>query len=162
MSFSDAKKAFISSMGAKISDPAVANELGAKFLESVFLNYPQMKLFFSHLNTSPGSQDLNNYGGKIMKAIGNAAQNLDNLSGALSPPNDLQPQDAWAKPDNFKVRSPFKILAGRFIKTSLWIMSNTLNGVLAKQFPSDFYKYAELGWSDFMINIFFVLRSKSK
>ncbi|XP_075181375.1 hemoglobin subunit alpha-5-like isoform X2 [Anomaloglossus baeobatrachus] len=144
MSFSDAKKAFISSMGAKISDPAVANELGAKFLESVFLNYPQMKLFFSHLNTSPGSQDLNNYGGKIMKAIGNAAQNLDNLSGALSPPNDLQPQDAWAKPDNFK------------------IMSNTLNGVLAKQFPSDFYKYAELGWSDFMINIFFVLRSKSK
>ncbi|KAM4018077.1 hemoglobin subunit alpha-5-like isoform 3-T5 [Anomaloglossus baeobatrachus] len=120
------------------------NSHGSLYIKSVFLNYPQMKLFFSHLNTSPGSQDLNNYGGKIMKAIGNAAQNLDNLSGALSPPNDLQPQDAWAKPDNFK------------------IMSNTLNGVLAKQFPSDFYKYAELGWSDFMINIFFVLRSKSK
>ncbi|KAM4018078.1 hemoglobin subunit alpha-5-like [Anomaloglossus baeobatrachus] len=143
MSLTDAEKAFIASMGAKISVPAVADELGAKFLESL-LSYPQTKIYFSHLNTSHGSQDLRNNGGKIMKAIGNAAQHLDDLHGALSPPNDLQPQDAWANPGTFKM------------------MSSTLNGVLADQFSSEFIIDGEVSFHKFMALVASLPMFKSK
>ncbi|XP_075181602.1 hemoglobin subunit alpha-5-like [Anomaloglossus baeobatrachus] len=144
MSFTDAEKAFLASMGAKISVPAVADELGAKFLERLYLSFPQTKAYFSHFDTNHGSQDLRNNGRKIMKAIGNAAQNLDDLHGALSPPNDLQPRDAWAKPGNFKM------------------MSNTLNVVLANQFPREFNTKILAAWDKFLSTVFSVLESKYK
>ncbi|XP_075181379.1 hemoglobin subunit alpha-3-like isoform X2 [Anomaloglossus baeobatrachus] len=134
MSFTDSEKAFLFSMGVKISDPPVADELGAKSLERLFLSDPGTEIYFYQFNN----------GGKIMKAIGNAAQNLDNLDDALSPPNDLQPQNFWLNPDNFKM------------------MSNTLNGVLANQFPREFNTKILAAWDKFLSTVSSVLESKYK
>ncbi|XP_044148188.1 hemoglobin heart muscle subunit alpha-type-like [Bufo gargarizans] len=78
MGLSDSEKAAITSLWEKIAPEA--NKLGAESLSRLFQNHPETKSFFSHLDLTPGSQDLLTHGGKIFNAIGEASKNLDSLS----------------------------------------------------------------------------------
>ncbi|KAE8579907.1 hypothetical protein XENTR_v10024231 [Xenopus tropicalis] len=103
MTFSSAEKAAIASLWGKVSGHA--DEIGGEALERLFLSFPQTKTYFSHFDLSHGSKDLSAHGGKVLRAIGNAASHLDDISGALSALSDLHAYKLRVDPGNFKVSS---------------------------------------------------------
>ncbi|XP_073501867.1 hemoglobin subunit alpha-5-like [Phyllobates terribilis] len=140
MTFSDAEKAAISSLAAKIA--AHADDFGAEALERMFLSYPQTKTYFSHIDLSHGSKDLHSHGGKIVKAIGNAAQHVDDLDHALSSLSDLHAQKLRVDPGNFR------------------LLSHSIQVTLAAHFPGEFSAVAQAAWDKFLSAVSSVLVSK--
>ncbi|XP_069841483.1 hemoglobin subunit alpha-5-like [Dendropsophus ebraccatus] len=140
MTFSAAEQAAITSIAAKIAGHA--NEIGAEALERLFLSFPQTKTYFSHLNLSHGSSDLSTHGGKIVNAVVNAAQHLDNLDGALSTLSDLHAQKLRVDPGNFR------------------LLSHSIQVTLAVHFSSDFNAVAQAAWDKFLSAVSSVLVSK--
>ncbi|KAM5152871.1 hemoglobin subunit alpha-5-like [Mantella aurantiaca] len=140
MTFSDAEKAAIVSIWAKISGNV--NALGAEALERLFLSFPQTKTYFSHFDLSHDSKDLHRHGGKVLNAIGNAAQHLDDLDHALSALSDLHAQNLRVDPGNFK------------------LLSHSIQVTLAVHFPKEFSATAQAAWDKFLSAVSSVLVSK--
>ncbi|CAJ0940674.1 unnamed protein product [Ranitomeya imitator] len=140
MTFSEAEKAAISSLAAKISPHA--DDFGAEALDRMFLSYPQTKTYFSHFDLSAGSKDLRSHGGKIVKAIGNAAQHVDDLDHALSSLSDLHAQKLRVDPGNFR------------------LLSHSIQVALAAHFPGEFNAVAQAAWDKFLSAVSSVLVSK--
>ncbi|XP_073399293.1 hemoglobin subunit alpha-5-like [Dendrobates tinctorius] len=140
MTFSEAEKAAISSLAAKIS--ANAEDFGADALYRMFLSFPQTKTYFSHFDLSQGSKDLRSHGGKIVKAIGNAAQHVDDLDHALSSLSDLHAQKLKVDPANFKK------------------LSQAIQVGLSAHFPGEFTPVAQGAWDKFLASVSSVLVSK--
>ncbi|KAM9304722.1 hemoglobin subunit alpha-3-like [Gastrophryne carolinensis] len=140
MTFSEAEKAAITSIWALAAGQA--NALGAEALERLFLSYPQTKTYFSHFNLSHGSADLQRHGGKVLNAIGSAAQHLDNISGALSALSDLHAQNLRVDPGNFR------------------LLSHSIQVTLAVHFPRQFSAAVQAAWDKFLSAVSAALVSK--
>ncbi|XP_073399296.1 hemoglobin subunit alpha-5-like [Dendrobates tinctorius] len=140
MTFSEAEKAAISSLASKITGHADA--IGAEALHRMFLSNPQTKTYFSHFDLSQGSKDLHSHGGKVVKAIGNAAQHLDNIDHALSSLSDLHAQKLKVDPGNFRM------------------LSHSIQVTLAAHFPSEFNAVSHAAWDKFLSVVSCVLVSK--
>ncbi|KAM4023788.1 hemoglobin subunit alpha-5-like [Anomaloglossus baeobatrachus] len=140
MTFSDAEKAAISSFAAKIAGHA--DGIGAEALERLFLSFPQTKTYFSHFDLSHGSKDVRNHGGKVVKAIVNAAQHLDKIDHVLSSLSDLHAQKLKVDPGNFK------------------LLSHSIQVTLAVHFGGEFNAVAQAAWDKFLAVVSSVLVSK--
>ncbi|XP_073398860.1 hemoglobin subunit alpha-5-like [Dendrobates tinctorius] len=133
MTFSEAEKAAISSLAAKIS--ANAEDFGADALYRMFLSSPQTKTDFSHLDLSQGSKDLHSLGGKIVMAIGNAAQHVDDLDHALPSLSDLHELKLNIDPANFRK------------------LSHSIQVGLSAHFPGEFTPVAQGAWDKFLASV---------
>ncbi|KAE8579908.1 hypothetical protein XENTR_v10024231 [Xenopus tropicalis] len=140
MTFSSAEKAAIASLWGKVSGHA--DEIGGEALERLFLSFPQTKTYFSHFDLSHGSKDLSAHGGKVLRAIGNAASHLDDISGALSALSDLHAYKLRVDPGNFK------------------LLSHSIQVTLAIHFPAEFNADAQAAWDKFLSVVSSVLVSK--
>ncbi|XP_071978836.1 hemoglobin subunit alpha-5-like [Engystomops pustulosus] len=140
MTFSEAEKAAITSIAAKIAGHS--HDIGAEALERLFVSFPQTKTYFSHFDLSHNSKDLHNHGGKIVNAIGNAAQHVDDLDHALSSLSDLHAQKLRVDPGNFR------------------LLSHSIQVTLAVHFPNDFTAVAQAAWDKFLAAVSSVLVSK--
>ncbi|KAM4697585.1 hemoglobin subunit alpha-3 [Rhinophrynus dorsalis] len=140
MTLSDSEKAAVIALWGKIAPQASA--LGAEALERLFLSFPQTKTYFSHFDLSHGSADLNNHGGKVVNALGEAAQHLSDLSGALSSLSDLHAYNLRVDPGNFS------------------LLSHTIQVTLANHFPSDFDANTQAAWDKFLSEVSTILTSK--
>ncbi|KAE8579911.1 hypothetical protein XENTR_v10024232 [Xenopus tropicalis] len=140
MTFSSAEKAAIASLWGKVSGHA--DEIGAEALERLFLSFPQTKTYFSHFDLSHGSKDLRAHGGKVVKAIGNAASHLDDIPHALSALSDLHAFKLRVDPGNFK------------------LLSHAIQVTLAIHFPAEFNADAQAAWDKFLSVVSSVLVSK--
>ncbi|KAG9465257.1 hypothetical protein GDO78_018599 [Eleutherodactylus coqui] len=138
MPLSTSERAHVQSIMSKIVPQA--NELGGEALEKMFLSFPQTKTSFPHLDLSPGSADLKNHGAKILKALGNAANHLDDLHGNQSSLSDLHAYKM--DPGNFR------------------LLSKSIKAVMARRFPNDFTAEVDAAWDKFMSEVGTAMNSK--
>nr|P41331.1 RecName: Full=Hemoglobin subunit alpha; AltName: Full=Alpha-globin; AltName: Full=Hemoglobin alpha chain [Hydrophis gracilis] len=75
---------------------------GAETLTRLFAAHPTTKTYFPHFDLSPGSNDLKVHGKKVIDALTEAVNNLDDVAGALSKLSDLHAQKLRVDPDNFQ------------------------------------------------------------
>ncbi|KAM9304724.1 hemoglobin subunit alpha-3-like [Gastrophryne carolinensis] len=140
MSLTASERASILSLWSKIAPQA--NQLGAEALERLFLSFPQTKVYFSHFDLSHGSADLLAHGGKVINALGDAANHLDNLAANLSALSDLHAYNLRVDPGNFE------------------LLSHTIQVVLAAHFPDEFTAEVQAAWDKFLAEVSDVLTSK--
>ncbi|XP_018426797.1 PREDICTED: hemoglobin subunit alpha-5-like [Nanorana parkeri] len=140
MTFTTAEKASITSIRSKVAGHE--SDIGAEALERLFLSFPQTKTYFSHFDLSHGSKDLQNHGGKVVKAIGSAAQHLDDLDYALSSLSELHAHKLRVDPGNFR------------------LLSHAIQVTLAIHFPIQFTADAQAAWDKFLSAVSSILVSK--
>ncbi|NXW72630.1 hypothetical protein DUI87_05487 [Hirundo rustica rustica] len=80
-----------------------AEEYGAETLERMFAAYPQTKTYFPHFDLGKGSAQVKGHGKKVAAALVEAANNVDDIAGALSKLSDLHAQKLRVDPVNFKL-----------------------------------------------------------
>nr|AJA37822.1 alpha-globin subunit [Notiochelidon murina]APA23281.1 alpha-globin A subunit [Notiochelidon murina]APA23282.1 alpha-globin A subunit [Notiochelidon murina]APA23283.1 alpha-globin A subunit [Notiochelidon murina]APA23284.1 alpha-globin A subunit [Notiochelidon murina] len=80
-----------------------AEEYGAETLERMFAAYPQTKTYFPHFDLGKGSAQVKAHGKKVAAALVEAANNIDDIAGALSKLSDLHAQKLRVDPVNFKL-----------------------------------------------------------
>lgn len=69
----------------------------------MFAAYPQTKTYFPHFDLAKGSAQVRGHGKKVAAALVEAANNIDDIAGALSKLSDLHAQKLRVDPVNFKV-----------------------------------------------------------
>ncbi|NXO36406.1 HBA protein, partial [Locustella ochotensis] len=80
-----------------------ADDYGAEALERMFAAYPQTKTYFPHFDLGKGSAQVKAHGKKVAAALVEAANNIDDIAGALSKLSDLHAQKLRVDPVNFKL-----------------------------------------------------------
>ncbi|NXQ51758.1 HBA protein, partial [Anthoscopus minutus] len=101
MVLSAADKANVKATFGKIGGQA--EEYGADALERMFITYPQTKTYFPHFDLGKGSAQVKGHGKKVAAALVEAANNIDDIAGALSKLSDLHAQKLRVDPVNFKL-----------------------------------------------------------
>ncbi|XP_007422196.1 hemoglobin subunit alpha-A-like [Python bivittatus] len=103
MVLSDEDKTRIRAAWAPVSKNAEV--YGCEALYRMFLSYPTTKTYFPHFDFSLGSSDLKTHGRKVIDALTEAVNNLDDIPGALSRLSDLHAHKLRVDPVNFKLLS---------------------------------------------------------
>ncbi|KGL83036.1 Hemoglobin subunit alpha-A [Tinamus guttatus] len=82
-----------------------AEQYGAETLERqvMFTTYPPTKTYFPHFDLHHGSAQIKAHGKKVVNALIEAANHIDDISGALSKLSDLHAQKLRVDPVNFKL-----------------------------------------------------------
>uniref|UniRef100_A0A8D0HRQ1 Globin domain-containing protein n=1 Tax=Sphenodon punctatus TaxID=8508 RepID=A0A8D0HRQ1_SPHPU len=80
-----------------------AEEYGAETLERMFTVYPSTKTYFPHFDLTHGSAQVRAHGKKVVNAMGEAVNHLDDMAGALNKLSDLHAQKLRVDPVNFKL-----------------------------------------------------------
>ncbi|NWR95825.1 HBA protein, partial [Furnarius figulus] len=101
MVLSGADKTNVKGLFAKIGGQA--EDYGAETLERMFAAYPQTKTYFPHFDLGKGSAQVKGHGKKVAAALVEAANNIDDIAGALSKLSDLHAQKLRVDPVNFKL-----------------------------------------------------------
>ncbi|XP_070603304.1 hemoglobin subunit alpha-A-like [Erythrolamprus reginae] len=76
---------------------------GAESLIRLFAAYPAAKTYFHHFDLSPGSSDIKAHGKKVIDALTEAVNNLDDVPGAFSHLSDVHAHKLRVDPVNFKL-----------------------------------------------------------
>ncbi|RXM99957.1 Hemoglobin subunit alpha-2 [Acipenser ruthenus] len=138
--YSATEKALIVSIWEKVTPHT--EEWGGEALERLFTVFPQTKIYFKHVDTSPGSAAIRSHGDKVMKAIGSTAGDLDNMLTTLSSLSNLHAYNLMVDPVNFK------------------LLSHCILVVLANHLPSEFTPEAHLAFDKFLASVASVLSHK--
>ncbi|KAM6454730.1 hemoglobin subunit alpha-1-like isoform 1-T2 [Liasis olivaceus] len=101
MVLSDEDKARVRAAWAPVSKNAEV--YGCEALLRMFLSHHTTKTYFPHFDLSPGSSDLKAHGRKVIDALTEAVNNLDDIAGALSKLSDLHAHKLRVDPVNFKL-----------------------------------------------------------
>nr|ABN71184.1 hemoglobin alpha subunit 1 [Peromyscus maniculatus] len=117
-------------------------EYGAEALGRMFCSFPTTKTYFPHFDVSHGSAQVKTQGAKVADALATAADNLDDLPGALSALSDLHAHKLRVDPVNFK------------------LLSHCLLVTLAAHLPSDFTPAVHASLDKFLASVSTVLTSK--
>ncbi|XP_040210471.1 hemoglobin subunit alpha-3-like [Rana temporaria] len=121
-----------------------AEDLGAEALTRLFLSFPQTKLYFQHLDLTPGSNDLKKQGAKVMNALKNAADHLNNLADNLSSLADQHAYQLRVDPGNYS------------------LLSMAIQITLATHFPAKFTPDVQAAWGKFLAEVGAVFTSRYK
>ncbi|XP_030255143.1 hemoglobin subunit alpha-D-like [Sparus aurata] len=89
----------------------VAEDIGSDALTRMFATFPGTKTYFSHLDISPRSAHLLSHGEKIVLAIAEGAQDIDQLAVSLAPLQTLHAYQLRIDPTNFKLFSHCMLVA---------------------------------------------------
>ncbi|XP_062036399.1 hemoglobin subunit theta-1-like [Lepus europaeus] len=89
-------------------------------LERTLEAFPRTKVYFSHMDLSPGSAQVRAHGRKVADALTLAADHLDDLPGALSALSDLHVRTLHVDPHHFG------------------LLGHCLLVTLARHYPGDF------------------------
>nr|ABN71156.1 hemoglobin alpha subunit 1 [Peromyscus maniculatus] len=117
-------------------------EYGAEALGRMFCSFPTTKTYFPHFDVSHGSAQVKTQGAKVADALATAADNLDELPGALSALSDLHAHKLRVDPVNFK------------------LLSHCLLVTLAAHHPADFTPAVHASLDKFLASVSTVLTSK--
>ncbi|XP_041087035.1 hemoglobin subunit alpha-2-like [Polyodon spathula] len=138
--YSTTEKALIASIWEKVMPHT--EQWGGEALERLLAVFPQTKIYFKHMNTCPGSAAIRAHGGKVMKAIGSAAGDVDNMASTLSSLSELHAYNLMVDPTNFK------------------LLSHCILVVLANHLPSEFTPEAHLAFDKFLASVAAILSHK--
>nr|XP_032637462.1 hemoglobin subunit alpha-A isoform X2 [Chelonoidis abingdonii] len=95
-------------------------DFGAEALERLFIVYPSTKTYFPHFDLHHDSAQVRAHGRKVLSALGEAVNHIDDIPGALSKLSDLHAQTLRVDPVNFKLLNLcFVVVVGRHHPTIL-------------------------------------------
>uniref|UniRef100_A0A8C4Y156 Hemoglobin D subunit alpha n=2 Tax=Gopherus TaxID=38771 RepID=A0A8C4Y156_9SAUR len=80
-------------------------DFGAEALERLFTVYPSTKTYFPHFDLHHDSAQIRAHGKKVLSALGEAVNHIDDIPAALSKLSDLHAQTLRVDPVNFKLLS---------------------------------------------------------
>ncbi|XP_050824468.1 hemoglobin subunit alpha-A [Gopherus flavomarginatus] len=80
-------------------------DYGSEALERLFTVYPSTKTYFPHFDLHHDSAQIRAHGKKVLSALGDAVNHIDDIPGALSKLSDLHAQTLRVDPVNFKLLS---------------------------------------------------------
>nr|P02010.1 RecName: Full=Hemoglobin subunit alpha; AltName: Full=Alpha-globin; AltName: Full=Hemoglobin alpha chain [Vipera aspis] len=86
-------------------NPELPGEYGSETLTRMFAAHPTTKTYFPHFDLSSGSPNLKAHGKKVIDALDNAVEGLDDAVATLSKLSDLHAQKLRVDPANFKILS---------------------------------------------------------
>ncbi|KAM6407644.1 hemoglobin subunit alpha-1 [Rhynochetos jubatus] len=101
MVLSSSDKNHVKSLFSKIGGHT--EEYGTETLERMFTTYPQTKTYFPHFDLHHGSAQIKVHGKKVVAALVEACNHIDDIAGALSKLSDLHAQKLRVDPVNFKL-----------------------------------------------------------
>ncbi|XP_040283578.1 hemoglobin heart muscle subunit alpha-type-like [Bufo bufo] len=101
MALSDAEKAALEPLFVKID--ADAEKIGGEAMESLFQHHPDTKSHFTHMDVTPGSQDLKTHGGKIIHAINDALNHYGSLQENLATLREMHTNKLKLSVDTIKL-----------------------------------------------------------
>uniref|UniRef100_A0A663F5J0 Hemoglobin subunit alpha-A n=1 Tax=Aquila chrysaetos chrysaetos TaxID=223781 RepID=A0A663F5J0_AQUCH len=78
-------------------------DFGAEALQRMFTTYPPTKTYFPHFDLHHGSAQIKAHGKKVVGALIEAVNHIDDMAGALSKLSDLHAQKLRVDPVNFKL-----------------------------------------------------------
>ncbi|NWS53320.1 HBA protein, partial [Chunga burmeisteri] len=93
-------KTNVKTVFAKVGNSA--EQLGSETLDRMFTAYPQTKTYFPHFDVHHGSAQIKAHGKKVVTALIEACNHIDDIAGALSKLSDLHAQKLRVDPVNFK------------------------------------------------------------
>ncbi|XP_074866383.1 hemoglobin subunit pi-like [Carettochelys insculpta] len=140
MTLTQAEKAAVATIWGKVGPQA--DVIGAESLERLFSSFPPTKTYFPHFDLSHGSAQLYSHGSKVLSAIGEAAKNIDNITGALATLSELHAYILRVDPVNFK------------------LLSHCILCSLAAHFPNDFTPEVHAALDKFLSQTASVLTEK--
>nr|QJC64259.1 ancestral myo/hemoglobin [synthetic construct] len=132
VSLSEADKEAIRDVWGKVY--ANAEENGTTVLVRMFTEHPETKQYFSHFKDISTAEDMKGspqvkaHGKRVMSALGDVVQHLDNLSSVLKPLAEKHANKHKVDPHNFK------------------LLSDVILAVLAEKFGGDFTPEARAAW----------------
>nr|P83132.2 RecName: Full=Hemoglobin A subunit alpha-2; AltName: Full=Hemoglobin A alpha-2 chain [Aldabrachelys gigantea] len=95
-------------------------DYGSETLERLFVVYPSTKTYFPHFDLHHDSPQVRAHGKKVLSALGEAVNHIDDIPGALSKLSDLHAQNLRVDPVNFKLLNLcFVVVVGRHHPTIL-------------------------------------------
>ncbi|XP_069919865.1 hemoglobin subunit theta-1 isoform X1 [Oryctolagus cuniculus] len=104
--------------------------------------FPRTKIYFSHMDLSPGSAQVRAHGRKVADALTLAADHLDDLPGALSALSDLHVRTLRVDPHHFG------------------LLGHCLLVTLARHYPGDFGPAMHASVDKFLHHVISALTSK--
>ncbi|XP_031207011.1 hemoglobin subunit alpha-like [Mastomys coucha] len=117
-------------------------DYGAEAIGRMFESFPATKTYFPHFDTGKHSPQIQAHGKKVIDALTVAANNIDDLPGALSALSDLHAHKLRVDPVNFK------------------LLSHCLLVTLASHHPADFTPAVHASLDKFLASVSTVLTSK--
>ncbi|KAG8432884.1 hypothetical protein GDO86_017224 [Hymenochirus boettgeri] len=121
---------------------AHADQFGADALYRMFLSNPQTKTYFPKFDFHKDSAQMKAHGKKVVDALTEASNHLDNIGGTLSKLSDLHAHDMRVDPGNFP------------------LLSHHILVVIALHFPKQFDFAAHQALDKFLATVSAVLTSK--
>ncbi|KAJ3607599.1 hypothetical protein NHX12_024650 [Muraenolepis orangiensis] len=100
---SDQEKALIRNIWTRLTP--MADTIGAEALLRMLTMYPGTKTYFAHLDISPRSAHLLSHGRKIVEALADGSEDIDNLMTHLAPLQTYHAYQLRIHPTNFKLLS---------------------------------------------------------
>ncbi|MBN3303941.1 hemoglobin subunit zeta-like [Amia ocellicauda] len=141
MSLSATDKEQISKTWAKVSPKAA--QLGVESLSRLLVVFPQTKTYFSHFaDLSSSSAQVKAHGAKVVGAIGQAVNSIDDIHSSLSKLSELHAYNLRVDPVNFK------------------LLGHTLLVSLSAALGADFTPEAHVAWDKFLSIVAMVLAEK--
>ncbi|MBN3283356.1 HBA protein, partial [Polyodon spathula] len=141
MPLTQVDKNHVKSIWSKASGKA--EELGAQALGRMLQAFPNTRTYFSHYSDmSVKSSQVHVHGKKIIDAITEAVNHIDDISGAMSELSTLHAHTLRVDPANFKV------------------LSHNILVVLALYFPADFTPEVHLSCDKFLSCVSYALAEK--
>ncbi|XP_021041617.1 hemoglobin subunit alpha-like [Mus caroli] len=118
------------------------SDYGAEAIGRLFESFPTTKTYFPHFDVSQRSPQVQAHGKKLMDALTDAVNHVDDLPGALSTLSDLHAHKLRVDPANFK------------------LLSHCLLVTLAIHHPADFTPAVHASLDKFLASVSSVLTSK--
>ncbi|CAM2099572.1 hemoglobin subunit alpha-A [Caretta caretta] len=140
MVLSSGDKANVKSVWSKVQGHL--EDYGAETLDRMFTVFPQTKTYFSHFDVHHGSTQIRSHGKKVMLALGDAVNHIDDIATALSALSDKHAHILRVDPVNFK------------------LLSHCLLVVVARHHPTLFTPDVHVSLDKFMGTVSTVLTSK--
>nr|XP_004552232.1 hemoglobin subunit alpha-B [Maylandia zebra] len=141
MSLSSKDKTLVKTFWAKVESKVA--EMGGEALGRMLTAYPQTKTYFSDWgDLSPNSPQVKKHGATIMRAVGKAVKNIDDLTNHLSKLSELHASQLRVDPANFKILTHNMIL------------------VLGMYFPADFTPEVHVSVDKFFNNVAWALSER--
>nr|P84205.1 RecName: Full=Hemoglobin anodic subunit alpha; AltName: Full=Hemoglobin anodic alpha chain [Gymnothorax unicolor] len=140
-SLSTKDKAVVKGFWSKISGKS--DEIGTEAVGRMLTVYPQTKAYFSHWpETTPGSAPVKKHGARILGAINDAVNRIDDMAGALGSLSELHANKLCVDPANFK------------------ILAHCLMASICLFYPTDFTPEVHLSVDKFLQNLALALADR--
>ncbi|XP_056419411.1 hemoglobin heart muscle subunit alpha-type-like isoform X1 [Hyla sarda] len=139
MGLSEGQKALLSAVMAKVAEKK--EDIGSEAITRLLKDHDELKSHFSHMDLTPGSQDLKTHGGKYCQALVNEVNHADSLKEHMAKLQDQHTNTLKLSKEQIK-----------------WLLDD-IRDLIGETFPSDFNEDTRAACDKYFCEVASVLTS---